>query len=93
MVDPEVRSEIPNSQVGPAEFATKQVQSTHSDGDTKVAEQDELLVLALVQRTGRVEVVDTVEQAVLLALALAFDLLLVVVVASNIGNQISRPTS
>lgn len=52
-----------------------------------------MLILLLVQGAGRVEVVDTAEEAVLLPLALALGLPLVVVVASDIGDEVHGPAT
>lgn len=52
-----------------------------------------MLILLLVERAGRVEMVDAVEKAVLLALAFALGLPLMVVVACHIGHDVQRPAS
>lgn len=52
-----------------------------------------MLVALLVQGAGGVEVVDTAEQAVLLALALALDLALVVVVAGDVSHEVHGPST
>lgn len=50
-----------------------------------------MFVLLFVQGAGRVEVVDAIEEAVLLALALAFGLSLVEVVAGHIADKVQGP--
>lgn len=93
VVDPQVRDDVPDEQVREAECLANPGESCEGDGDTKVAEQDEVLVFALIQRAGGDEVVDAATKAVLLALALAFGLALVVVVASNVADDVQRPSS
>lgn len=51
VVDPKVRQDIPNEQVGPPEVVAHQVKSTESDSQAKITEKDQILVLLLVQRT------------------------------------------
>ena len=91
VVDPEVRKEVPDEKVLETEVLVDEVESSTGQSETDVREEDQLLVLALVQRAGRVEVVDTTEPAVALALTLALGLLVVVDVASNVGDEVQRP--
>lgn len=93
VVDPEVRKNIPDQQVGEAVILTNPGQSPKSNGNANVAEDDEVLVFPLVQRAGRIEVVDTTEHAVFLTLALPLCLAFVEVVASDIAKQVHRPAS
>lgn len=91
MVDPEVRNEVPDEEVGPAEVVAEIDEDGGSDGDAEVAEEDQLGILSLVEGAAGVEVVDAVEKAVLLALAAALALALVVVVAGNVGQEVVGP--
>lgn len=58
VVHPEIGDEVPDKHVvesvGPAESD----EGRDSDGDTKIAQQDQLSILGFVQRAGGVEVVD-----------------------------------
>lgn len=92
VVHPQVGETVPDEEVQPAELGADQVQSSASQEETQVTESNELGVLGLVQRTGRVEVVDTTTPAVVLALAAALGLLGVVVVAGDVVHEVQGPT-
>lgn len=91
VVDPEVRKKVPNEEVLEAELLVDEVESSAGKSKADVGEEDQLLVLALIQRAGGVEVVDTAEPAVTLALTLTLGLLVVVDVTSNVGDEVQRP--
>ena len=91
MVDPEVRNEVPDEHVDPAELVAKKVQDSTGNRDAEVTEQDQLLILPLVQRARWDEVVDTTAETVVLANTLALGLLLVLVMASDVAEDICRP--
>lgn len=92
MVHPEVRNSIPHEQVEPAIVGTDKVQNRTGDSETEVTQENELGVLGLIQRAGGVEVVDTAKVTVALTLATALGLVLVVVVTSNVGEEVHGPT-
>ncbi|KAK5635523.1 hypothetical protein RRF57_011235 [Xylaria bambusicola] len=81
-------NEVPHEKVGPAKVVAQIDKDRDGDGETKVAQKDQLGILGLVQRAARVEVVDAIEQAVLLALSSTLRLALVVVVASDVGQEL-----
>lgn len=91
VVDPDVGEEVPDEEVLEAEVLVDEVKGSAGQSETDVRQEDQLLVLALVQRTGGVEVVDTTEPAVALALTLALGLLVVVDVAGDVGDKVQRP--
>lgn len=91
MVDPQVWQEIPHGKVRPAEVLAYPEQGGAGEHQAKVTEEDERGVLGLVQRAGRVEMVDTAEYTVLLALPTALRLALVAVVAGDVGDQVHGP--
>ena len=93
MVDPEIRNEVPHEQVGPAEVVAEVDESGDGNGETDVAQHDQLSILGLVERTAWVKVVDTVEETVLLALSATLELALVVVMASDIGQEVVGPAN
>jgi len=93
VIDPKIGHEVPDQHIRPAKAVAKHIQNRANDGKAEVAKEDELLVFALVERAGWVEVVDTPEPAVLLAHALAFWLLFVLVVASNVRQEVLWPAN
>lgn len=91
VVDPEVRDAVPDGQVEPAKGAAEVIEGAEGDDQANVADEDVLGILGLVQRAGRVEVVDAASEAVVLALATALTLALVEVVAGDVGEQVVGP--
>ena len=91
MVHPQIGDAIPHREVEPAVRRANIVQGGADDGQTDVAQEDQLRILGLIQRAGRVEVVDTAKVSVALALATAFGLAFVVVVASHVGEEVQGP--
>lgn len=93
VIDPEIRHKIPNCKIGPAVFATDQVQRCRSDGQSKIAEKDQIGILRLVKWASRVKVVNTTEKAVLLALATTLGLARVLIVSSDVAEEVHRPAT
>src|SRR5688572_21593664 len=91
MVHPEVRNNVPHSDVGPAKRVAGVVDSAESDEKTNVAEDDILGVLVIVEGAARVEVVHAAEESVCLALAATLTLALVEVMASDVAEEVHRP--
>lgn len=91
MVHPEVREDVPHSQIPPAEVLAYERKDAASDQKTQVRQQDQLLVLALIKRRAGQEMVDA-SIAVLAALALALSLTLMLVMTCNVAQQIPWPT-
>jgi hypothetical protein len=91
VVNPKVGNEVPDGHVVEAKLLNEEVQSGTRQGDTNVAQDDELGVAVLVKRAAGIEVVDTATETVVLALATALLLTLVVVVASNVGHEVVGP--
>jgi len=93
VVHPEIREEIPDEEIGPSEGLADIEEGTAGDSETEIAEEDEVLILLLVQRAGGKEVVDATSKPVLLALTLALRLTLMVVMASDVGEQVHGPAT
>lgn len=93
VVDPEPGNDVPNEDSLEAVDLANESQDGESDGEAKVTEQDQLLVLALVKRAAGVEVADTTAEAVELALTLALGLLVVVAVAGDVEEQVHGPAT
>lgn len=91
MIDPEIWQEIPNGQVRPAELLSEHKQDRGCDSQTKIRQEDQVLVLLLVKRALGVEVTDA-EISVLPADALAFGLLMMMIMACHVRNQVPGPT-
>jgi len=93
VVDPEVWDTVPDHEVSPAKLAADEEKERGGDQKSKVGQQDQVLVLLLVKRAGWHEVVDTTTVAVELADTLALGLLVVVVVAGNVVDEVSWPST
>ena len=48
VVHPEIRDDIPDQQIGESVVLSDEVQGTQGDGETQIAEPDEVLVLLLI---------------------------------------------
>jgi len=92
VVDPEVGDEVPDEHIDPAELVAEKVQDGTSNRNTEITEQDQLLVLPLIQRARWDEVVDTAAKTIVLANTLAFGLLLVLVMAGDVAENVCWPT-
>lgn len=92
VVDPEVRDTIPDEEVEPSIVLTNIVQAGGGEEETDITQYDQLGVLGLVYRAGWVEVVDTSEVTISLALSASLALTLVVVVASDVEEEIHWPS-
>ena len=93
MVDPEIGEEVPHKQIGPPPLAADRVQDAANDSQAYITQYNQLGILCLIQRAAGVEMVDTTEDAILLALAATLALTLMLVVASDIGDEICRPAA
>ena len=93
MVDPEIRKEVPDEQIGPAEVLPEEEEDSPRNSQTEIAQQDQVLVLPLVQRARGHEMVHTTANTILLAFTLSFTLPLVVVVSSDVCDQIGWPAT
>jgi hypothetical protein len=91
VVNPKVGNEVPDGHVVEAKLLNEEVQSGTRQGDTNVAQDDELGVAVLVKRAAGIEVVDTATETVVFTLATALLLTLVVVVAGNVGHEVVGP--
>jgi len=91
VVHPEVRGKIPDGHAGETVGFGEHNENTDSDSKTDITEEDELGVLGLVKRTAWVEVVDTSEEPVDLALPATLKLTLVVIVTGDIAKEIHGP--
>ena len=91
VVDPEVRGKIPDCHIGETVGFREHNENADTDSKTDVTEEDELGVLGLVKRTAWVEVVDTSEEPVDLALSATLKLTLVVIVTGDIAKEIHWP--
>lgn len=91
MVDPKVWDEVPDQEVVPAEVAAEIPKSTGGQSNTNITEHNQVGVLVLEQGSAGVEVVNATAIAVVLAFATALTLPLVVVVTSNVGEEVVGP--
>lgn len=93
VVNPEVGNKVPDGHVVETELLDEEVQSSAHQTDTDIAQDDELSIIVLVQRAAGIKVVDTTAEAVMLALAATLTLALVVVVASNVSEEVVGPAN
>jgi hypothetical protein len=93
VVNPEIRNYVPNEQAVPSPVLVHPVKGTESDRNAEIAEEDETLLLLLVQGAGRPEVVYATKESVHRSFALTLRLSLVVVMASDIGEEVELPAS
>ena len=91
VVHPEIRKTIPDQQVLPPIVGTDKVQNRTHNKKTEITQNNELGVLSLVQRARGVEMVHTTKVTICLALSSALRLVLVVVVTSDVGEEIHGP--
>lgn len=92
MVHPQIRDEVPDGHVGPAESVAEVGENTESNGKTNVGKHNVLGVLLIKDGGAGVKVVDAAAEAVLPAFATALTLALMEVVASNIGEEVVGPS-
>lgn len=93
VVHPHVWKEVPHKHVGGAIGLGEVDESSHGDTDTDIREDDGEGVTVLVERAARIKVVDATAESVLLALSTALTMLLVVVMAGNVGEEVVPPTN
>lgn len=93
VVHPKVRSQVPHEKVGEAIRLANPKEDRTRDQKTQIAEEDQLGILCFVQGAVGVEMVDTTAEAILLAHTTSFTLTLMLVVASDIGQQVHGPAS
>lgn len=91
VIYPQVWSEIPNSHVGESVSPGEEGENGDGDGKTEITQKNEFGILGFKQRARWVEVVDTSRIAVLLSYSSSLRLLLVMIMTSDIGDQIQRP--
>lgn len=92
MVYPEVGKEVPDEHVCESVSLAKRDEDSDGNSKTEITQEDEFGVLGFVQRAYWVEVVDTREISVNLTFSTTLGLTLVVVVASDVGEQVHRPS-
>ena len=93
VVDPEPGNDVPNKDSLETVDLANESEDGESDSETKVTEEDQLLILALVERAVGKEVGDTAAEAVVPASTLALSLLVVVVVASDVEEEVHGPAT
>lgn len=93
VVNPEIRGDVPDEEVGPAEVLANLIQSSADNEQTQITQHNEVRVLGIIQRAARVEVVDTTEETILVALAAAVALTLMLVVTGDVGQEVCGPAT
>lgn len=93
VINPEIGNEVPHKHVRPSKPLAQSKEDTANDEKTNIGQDDQFGIFLLIQRAGRVEVVDAPSHAVGLAFAPTLALPLMVVVSCHIADQISRPAA
>lgn len=93
MVHPEIRQDVPDQEVGPAEVLADLVKGSSNDEQTEVTQENEVRVLGIVQWAARIEMVDATEESIFVPLAATVALTLVLVVTSDVGQQVHGPAA
>lgn len=91
VVYPEVWKEVPDEHVVETIGLAERNENTDGNCKTGITKENKLGVFGLVKWTRWVEVVDAGSEAVDLAHSTSFRLLLVVVVASDVSDEVQRP--
>ena len=91
VVHPEIRKEIPNSQVGPSKTFANVQQGPEYDCQTEVTRSDQFGIFCLIQWTGRVEVVHSSHKSIRFANAATLLLTEVVVVSGDVEVDVHDP--
>lgn len=92
VVDPQIRKEIPHSQVRPAKVLPNQDENSGYNSKAQIARKNQLAVLGLIQGTRRIKVVDVPTPAVLLALTATFFLTGMAIVTSDVDGEVHDPS-
>lgn len=92
VVHPEIWQDVPNKQIHPTKVMADQEQDRARDQQSKVRQQDQVLVLLFIKWTLRVEMVDATI-AILPTDTFAFKLPVVEVVACHVGKKVQRPAT
>ena len=93
VVDPKVGNDVPHSQVRPSKVLANEDKNTDRYSKTEITQENELGVLGLVQWARWVKMVNAASETILFALATAFMLALMVVVASDVERDIQEPAN
>lgn len=93
MVDPKVWQQVPHQQILETESLSDVGESSNGDGNTEIGEENQILVLVLVEWAGGDEVIDTATDSVLLSNTFTFKLTFVIVVSSNVGQDVHGPSN
>ena len=92
MVDPQIRKEIPHSQVRPAKVLPDQDENSGYNSKAQIARKNQLAVLGLIQGARRIKMVDVPTPAVPLALTATFFLTGMAVVTSDVDGEVHDPS-
>ena len=93
MVHPQIWQDVPYEQICHAVIRPNPEKGAQGDEESYVAKENKFGVLRLIERTGRVEMVDAGAKSVLLSFPTTFALPLVEVMPPNISQEVSRPAT
>lgn len=92
MIHPQIRTKVPNRDVGQTPNLNGLVKEVHGHGNADIAQQNPLGITVLIQRTAGVEMIDTTEQSIPLSNSTTFRLALVVGVSGNVVDKVKGPS-
>ena len=88
MIDPQIGNPVPHKHVLPAVGLPENEQDGTHGGQTEIRPYNQMFVLFLIHRTGRLKMVHAATPSIPLALAFTLDLLLMDVVARGIVREV-----
>ena len=92
MIHPQIRTNVPDGDVGQTPNLNSLVKEVHSHSNADIAQQNPLSITALVQRAARVEMIDTTEPSIPLSNSTTLRLALVAGVSGNVVDKVQRPS-
>lgn len=93
VVNPKVGNTIPKENVEGSKLLGSGIQRVSHQGNSDVGQNNQLGILGLVQRRGRVEVRNSSKVSVLLSNSTSLLLAVVVVVSGNVGEEVKNPSN
>jgi hypothetical protein len=91
VVNPQIRDEVPNEHIRRPKRLGHPNERRDGKSNTDIAQDNEFRVLGLIERTSRVEMVDTSRIPILLPLPASLLLVLMMIMTRNISKEVQPP--